>query len=273
MRAAQLLGICGVEAHESAEAREWAKRLEWPMLAVVLWIPVQWYLEETGIFSPAHGKIGDWMIWSVFLVETVLLTALVRDKLRYLRGNWMNLLIILGGLPVVWQYTPLLGLLRSLRLLLVFVLLFRLSRTLRTLLVRHQLGTTLAISLAVVLIGGIVESRLDPSIGTIWDGVWWAWVTVATVGYGDIVPHNEAGRLFGALLILMGVVLVSLLTANLSAFLIGSEVQKVEREEHDADVMLKDIAARLERVEMMLAEQRQAGATERPSSSPDSTPD
>jgi len=254
MKPSQLLGIAGVEAHERAEARHWARRLEWPLLVMALWIPVQWYLEETGVFTLGHGRVGDWLIWTVFVFETALLTTLVRDKLRYLRGNWMNLLIISGGFPLLWHYTPLAGLLRSLRLVLVLILLMRLSKTLRILLVRYRLGMTLAISLGVVLLSGIVVTRLDPSVGTVWDGMWWAWVTVATVGYGDIVPHNAAGRLFGALLILVGVVLVSLLTANLSAFLIGGEVEKVEREEHQADVLLKDIAARLERIEQRLEE-------------------
>lgn len=263
MRAAQLLGICGVESHERTDARDWARRLEWPMLLVALWIPVQWYLEETRMLPPHLGRIGDWTIWLVFVCETVLLTALVRDKPRYLLGNWMNLVIIAGGLPIIWQFTPLVGLLRSLRLVLVMILLFRLSKTLRTLLVLHQLGTTLAVSLVVVLLSGIVITRLDPSIGSVWDGMWWAWATVATVGYGDVVPHNGAGRLFGAVLILMGVVLVSLLTANLSAFLIGSEVHKVEKEEREADILLKDIAARLERVESMLEEQRRAEVSTR----------
>jgi len=131
---------------------------------------------------------------------------------------------------------------------------------------------TLAVSLGVVVLSGIVVTRLDPSVGTVWDGMWWAWVTVATVGYGDIVPHNGAGRLFGAFLILLGVVLVSLLTANLSAFLIGGEVERVEREERREDVLLQDIAERLERIEQRLDE-LQPDTMAKPSSSPDSTPD
>ena len=254
MKPAHLLGVAGVESHERTDARTWAKRLEWPLMLVVLWIPVQWYLEETAIITEQHGKIGDWLIWLVFVFETTLLTTLVRDKARYLRGNWMNLVIIGGGLPLLWHYTPLAGLLRSVRLVLVLLVLLRLSKTLRILLIHHRLGMTLAVSLVVVLISGVVVTRLDPSMGSIWDGMWWAWVTVATVGYGDIVPHNPAGRLFGAFLILMGVVLVSLLTANLSAFLIGGEVEKVEREEREADVLLTEIAQRLQRIEQRLDE-------------------
>jgi len=62
--------------------------------------------------------------------------------------------------------------------------------------------------------------------------------------------------LFGSLLILFGVVLLSLLTANLAAFFIGSDVEKVERDEKEADRMLKDISARLERIERRLEEQQ-----------------
>jgi voltage-gated potassium channel len=112
--------------------------------------------------------------------------------------------------------------------------------------------------LITMVMSGVIVSRIDPSIGTVWDGMWWAWVTMATVGYGDVVPHNAAGRLFGSLLILFGVVLLSLLTANLAAFFIGSDVEKVERDEKEADRMLKDISARLVRIERLLEERQSA---------------
>jgi voltage-gated potassium channel len=126
------------------------------------------------------------------------------------------------------------------------------------LLSRHQLGNTLAAAFITMVMSGVIISRLDPSIGTVWDGMWWAWTTMSTVGYGDVVPHNAAGRLFASLLILFGVVLLSLLTANLAAFFIGGDVEKVEREEKEADRLLKDIAARLERIERRLDERQSA---------------
>jgi voltage-gated potassium channel len=109
-----------------------------------------------------------------------------------------------------------------------------------------------------MVMSGVIVSRIDPSVGTVWDGMWWAWTTMSTVGYGDVVPHSAAGRLFGSLLILFGVVLLSLLTANLAAFFIGSDVEKVERDEKEADRMLRDISARLERIERRLEAQQSA---------------
>ena len=255
MRIFHLLGIAGVEPHEQPAARLWAKRLEWPMAAVVVWILLPWYLEETQVIAPLLARIADWLVWLAFLVETALLSALVGNRRAYLLRNWMNPVIVVIGFPLFWQFAPLIGLLRSIRLLLVLMLLVRLSKSVRKLLARHQLGHILAVAFLTIILSGVIISNLDPSIGTVWDGMWWAWVTMATVGYGDVVPHSMAGRLFASLLIMFGVVVLSMLTASMAAFFIGGDVEKVERDEKEADRLLKEISARLERVERLLEEQ------------------
>ena len=255
MRIVHLLGIAGVEAHEAPAARLWAKRLEWPMAAVVVWILLQWYLEESHTISPLLARVTDWLVWLAFVFETVLLGALVRNRRAYLLRNWMNPAIIIIGFPLFWQFAPLVGLLRGIRLLLVLMLLVRISKSIRKLLARHQLGHILIVAFFTIILSGVIISHLDPSIGSVWDGMWWAWVTMATVGYGDVVPHSAAGRLFASLLIIFGVVVLSMLTASLAAFFIGGDVEKVERDEKEAERLLKDMSARLERIERLLAEQ------------------
>jgi len=244
-----LIGLAGVSSHETPLAREWGRHLEWPMLLVAMWIPIQWYMVESGLISIRVSHWFDWMVWLFFIGETALLCLLVRNRLNYLLANWMNLVIIFAGFPIVWNNTPLIGALRNLRLLLMIVLVMGLSKTLRRFLMRNRLGTTLGIALVVVILSGILITRIEPAMGSIWDGIWWAWVTVFTVGYGDIAPHSPPGRLFAGLLILFGVGLISLLTANLAAFLIGSEVEKVEQEERESDKLLREILVRLERLE------------------------
>ncbi|MDD2702267.1 MAG: potassium channel family protein [Sideroxydans sp.] len=256
MRVVHLLGIAGVSERENVVARRWAQRLEWPMLGVALWIVLQWYLVATDAILPVLARIADWVVWLAFLLETWVLTARVDHKRAYLLGNWLNLAIIIGGFPLFWEYSPLIGLLRGFRLLLVLALLARMSKSARKLLSQHKLGTTLIVAFFAMLLSGIVMSRIDPSVGNVWDGMWWAWVTMATVGYGDVVPHTGAGRLFASLVVLFGVVLISMLTANLAAFFIGSDVEKIEAEEKESDRLLKDISARLARIEQMLEAQQ-----------------
>lgn len=232
------LGLAGVDKSENARARRWAKHFEIPVLLVTLWIPVHWFMEVKGLLTPLQSHLGDWAIWTVFLMETTVLSYLVDNKPHYLRRNWMNLVIIAGGLPMVWSYTPLTGVLRGLRLLLLAGLLFRFSGNVRRFLAHNRLGATLAVAFVVIVLAGLLMAAIEPGVESPWDGVWWAWVTVTTVGYGDIVPVTGPGKLFAALLILMGVGLFSLMTANFSSFFIGRDVSRVEAElEEDMEKM------------------------------------
>jgi voltage-gated potassium channel len=110
-----LTGLAGVADNERTAARRWGKRFELPMILLALWILIEWYLREKGIYSELFGRITDWGVWLFFVLETVTLTLLVEDKPRYLRSNWMNLLIICVGLPLLWGGGTYAAALRALR--------------------------------------------------------------------------------------------------------------------------------------------------------------
>ena len=86
----------------------------------------------------------------------------MRDKKRYLLTNWMNLVIIFTGMPIEWTYTPLVGVLRNLRLVLMLFLLMRLSNRIRNYLARGHLSIMMLITGIVVALAGIIISQLDP---------------------------------------------------------------------------------------------------------------
>ncbi len=263
-RVQQLAGMGGVMEHENARARAWAARFELPMLLLALWIPLQWYMELQGVMPAAVGRVADWIVWLLFVLETSVLSALVWHKGTYLRHNWMNLVIIAAGLPLIWNITPLAGVIRNLRLLLLLSLFLRFSSTVRALLRHNSIGVTLGVAAAVILLSGLLMAAIEPSVKNPWDGIWWAWVTVTTVGYGDIVPQTPAGKLFGSLLILLGVALFALMTASFSSYFIGRDVSKVEQgierdvsklEQEDVDIrsMMERMNRALERLEERMA--------------------
>ena len=247
-----LIGLPGVAAGERPAARLWASRFELPMILLAMWIVIEWYLKAKGIYPARFDRFTDWSIWLFFVLETVVLTSLVENKLRYLRNNWMNLLIISMGVPLLWGGGTYAAALRALRVLLIFPLLLNTSDTIRKVLERNHLGTTLLVALAFTLMSGLLIAGIDPSIDTIWDGIWWAWVTVATVGYGDTVPQSAAGKVFGAVVILFGVGFFSLLTASFSAYFVSRGEVEIEEEEVEEIYRLKDIVRRIETMEQTL---------------------
>jgi len=247
-----LTGLSGVATDENLRAQRWARRFEAPMILLAIWILVEWYLRERGIYSERFGRITDWIIWLFFVLETVVLSSLVENKFRYLRGNWMNLLIISMGLPLLWGGGTYVAMLRSLRLLLLFPLLLNISVTVRKVLARNYLGSVLLVALAFTLISGLLMAGIDPSIESVWDGIWWAWVTVATVGYGDTVPQSAAGKMFGAVVILFGVGFFSLLTASFSAYFVSRGEIEIEEEELEEIDQLNEIERRIDVMEKTL---------------------
>ena len=74
---------------------------------------------------------------------------------------------------------------------------------------------------ALTLAGGagawLVDRKDFDGLG---DALWWAMQTVTTVGYGDVVPENVAGRLIGVVLMLQGIALLTVITASVTATLI-----------------------------------------------------
>jgi voltage-gated potassium channel len=114
------------------------------------------------------------------------------------------------------------------------------------------LGITLAVAFGFLILAAFLISGLDPAFENPIDGFWWAWVTMTTVGYGDLVPTTIEGRIVGMLLILVGIAIFSMLTASFSVFFIEKdEQQKTEREETIIRRMTL-VEARLERIEANL---------------------
>ena len=70
------------------------------------------------------------------------------------------------------------------------------------------------------------RERVDSNIRSLWDGVWWAIVTMGTVGYGDKYPITTGGRIVGLILIFAGVGLMSLFTATIASIFVEKKLKE-----------------------------------------------
>ncbi|MGD2082012.1 MAG: NAD-binding protein [Chromatiales bacterium] len=136
-------------------------------------------------------------------------------------------LAVIDLLAIIPSYRPL----RFLRIFLLFRLfkLFRYTRSINEFVKvlsekRFEL-TTVGVFLAfVVLIGATIiyifeSGGVNPKIDSVFDGIYWALVTLSTVGYGDITPQSAEGRLVTMVLIVTGIGVLSFTTSIIvSAF-------------------------------------------------------
>ena len=177
--------------------------------------------------APFWKTAPDWLgvgILFLFVFLFFLRWFVSDDKHGYLRANWLDLVL------VVLLSSP------FLRLLVAFKVaglgpVLRLSAVFRK--NRHKLLHLLVLSgeslpAALALVFGVVflfgagmfllEQDINPAFSTVSDGLWWAFVTLTTVGYGDIVPVTPPGRILAVMTMLFGITLYSLMIANLTYF-------------------------------------------------------
>jgi voltage-gated potassium channel len=105
------------------------------------------------------------------------------------------------------------------------------------------------VALTLAILAALLEWAIDPGIGTFRDSLWWAVVTVTTVGYGDVVPTSSGGRIVAALLMLAGVSAIPITTS----LVVSVFVSRIQRKQHEVDAQDRaEIVARLERIEQAL---------------------
>ena len=76
---------------------------------------------------------------------------------------------------------------------------------------------SLVLCVLILGLGGVGFWLIDPRIDSLGDGLWLAFTTAATVGYGDTYPVTDAGRFVGVILMIAGVSAFSVLTSYIAS--------------------------------------------------------
>jgi len=202
--------------------------------------------------------ITDSIMGLVLLIDFFIRLAIAPRKLKYLLP--FGLLDFFSGLPAL----PFLRLLRLPRLVLtIYILRRRVSRELiqvaRMRLAESTLLLVALVALFVITAGSafvvFVESGAPgANIETGEEAVWWAFVTTATVGYGDYYPVTSAGRIGGVVLMLVGISIFSALTSYIASSVLAAR----RRDQGD----LNSIRAELAELKQMIAQSSAGDASQ-----------
>jgi voltage-gated potassium channel len=160
---------------------------------------------------------AEWVFTLLFTVEYVLRLLCVRRKVGYAL-SFFGVIDFVSIVPTWltlfapgWHGAAVIRLLRLLRVFRVFKLAQFLTeaRALRLALRASRAKITVflaAVLIIIVIVGSIMHVIEGPETGftSIPQGIYWAVVTVTTVGYGDISPETPLGKAFAALVMIMG---------------------------------------------------------------------
>ena len=219
------------------------------LIAAVLVIPVL-VLEESNVGEPwaTIGTVLNWGTWLAFLAELVVMLAVVPDRRRWLREHPVEVVTVVLTPPFLPASLAAARALRLLRL----VRLLRLAVVVRRLFTLEGVRYAALLAFVSVVAGGTAFASVERE-PTAWDGIWWAITTMTTVGYGDLYPETDTGRVLAVAVMLVGIGFVAILTGAVAERFITDEVRpesdEAQATEQQVLVELRDLAERVRRIE------------------------
>ncbi len=208
--------------------------------------------------------VVDILAWLVFLAEAVIKVR-VYGRRRYLadRWNWVDVGIVVlsapyhlaTGIPVVATIGSLARLARLVRIGLVMTKVLRQGR--RLLSRRNVPAASAVVALATfgvaMFVFWVERGAGNDGFESYGDSLWWALVTLTTVGYGDLAPATIAGRIGAIALMVVGVAFLGTVAASLASYFVEEEgasegdITLLRREVAELRNSIEALTTRLER--------------------------
>lgn len=162
----------------------------------------------------------DYIITIIFIVDYVVRLFISKNKKDFFKQNIFDLIAIIPftSLFKVFRVLKVLKVLKALKILKFARLsayFARFYKRVKFFFEINGLKYMVFASLFCIVIGGVAIHFVDGM--SVFDGIWWSFVTATTVGYGDISPSTAAGRVIAAILMIVGIGLIGSLTSTITA--------------------------------------------------------
>nr|WP_093876285.1 potassium channel family protein [Streptomyces sp. TLI_105] len=245
----------------------WEERTQTPLLvlAVAFGIAYAVPIVAPGAEPWVHRLCThvEWTVWGAFALDYLVRLGLAPDRWRFVRGHPVDLLAVI--LPMVQP-------LRLLRVVSTLLLVGRRARmapqiTLTTYVAGAVVGLMMFGSLAVL---HVERDAPNGNIKTLGDAVWWSFTTMTTVGYGDHAPTTGLGRVLAVGLMLSGIALLGVVTANIAAWFI-SRFDRDDAVERRQTELLEALTLEVRELRAEVARLSAASASPEPLPSPASS--
>ncbi|GAM59918.1 voltage-gated channel subfamily KQT [Vibrio ishigakensis] len=246
-----------MEQSKRSEARQELGPFQFFTLILSVYVLCALFVENAFVL-PADVKdllrTIDTLVCMVFLTDFGIRFYNAESKLKFMKWGWIDLL---SSIPLVdaLRYGRFVHLFRFMRMLRAIrsskIILYYLFRNRR----EGTFSIVASISVLLVIFGaigilqferGVAESNIQ-SAG---DALWWAFVTITTVGYGDYYPVTTEGRMVASVLMTAGVGLFGTFTGFVATWFMSEEDNQDLAAEHE------ELKAELQEIKALLVEIR-----------------
>lgn len=216
---------------DAARARRIEARWQWPILTALAATIPAFYLELLSTQPPVFSELAyaaAALMLALGRWHTARHTA--RPAAHLLDNPLDALLVVALCTAMLLPPSSVSPLALALRLFTAFGVLGRMLWALRRWLRAGSIGHLLAVALAVLALCGAGFRWLEPTTPDFAAGLWLAFTTAATVGYGDLIPTTPASRIFAVFVVLLGYGVLTLVTAAIASAWVKTEERSIERE-------------------------------------------
>lgn len=185
------------------------------ILALAFLVAFSWPAFEANPSEQTSSILNgiQWLSWVAFAIDLVFGFFRVEDKKDFIRRHPLEILAVA---------LPMLRPLRIVRVISFGSMVFEkvaigksLGILIRLLVITLFLGYISAIQITM-----IEREQSGANILNFWDGLWWSFTTITTVGYGDKYPISGEGRILAVFLMVLGISLLGVVTATIAAWFV-----------------------------------------------------
>lgn len=168
----------------------------------------------------------DIVICIIFFFEFCIRFFQSKNKIKFMQWGWIDLV---SSIPMIGflRYGRVFRLIRLIRIVKAFKSTNQFVKHVFRNKAEGALTSATAIAILLIIFSSIailqVENAPNSNITTAEDAIWWAYVTITTVGYGDKFPVTTEGRIIASILMTAGVGLFGTFTAYISSWIISDK--------------------------------------------------
>ncbi|WBW99561.1 potassium channel family protein [Oceanirhabdus sp. W0125-5] len=184
-------------------------------------------------------RLIELLIYLIFTVDYIYRVKTAKNKKAFIKNNIFDLLAIIP-FSSVFRIFRIIRAVKLIKKSKIKIIMNRIKQFINT----NSFYYVLYGTLILVFVGGYALYRFEEgkSLHSLWDGIWTAFVTITTVGYGDYAPVTVLGRITAMILMLIGIGFLGMLTGTISTYFINKRKSDLLESKNEDDYKLVDLS-------------------------------